>query len=289
MKTIKEAAGITGITEQNIRYYERQRLLCPERNRVNAYREYSEADIRRLKLISLFRRLDMPIAEIRKLFEGEISLEEAVDLQISRLESEKDRLDAALEFCRTIHESLLEEMDVEENKKEMEEKEKRGSVFAQFTKDYMAFSRFERKREFSFMPDTRCSKPEEFTDELLKFAKEEKLDMVITKEGMSPRFEIDGIEYRAYRTSGRFGIVVHCEMTHPEDYMPEGMSEKKYRGYRFLSIVLGPVLIFLTTNLWLLRSLFNQWETMLAFGAAAVVWVAYLYFVYYCYGMNFRG
>ncbi len=33
----------------------------------------------------------------------------------------------------------------------MEEKEKRGSVFAQFTKDYMAFSRFERKREFSFM------------------------------------------------------------------------------------------------------------------------------------------
>ena len=51
----------------------------------------------------------------------------------------------------------------------MEEKEKGGSVFAQFTKDYMAFSRFERKREFSFMPDTRCSKPEEFTDELLKF------------------------------------------------------------------------------------------------------------------------
>ena len=89
MKTIKEAAGITGITEQNIRYYERQKLLRPERNRENAYREYSEADIRRLKLISLFRRLDMPIAEIRKLFEGEISLEEAVDLQISRLESEK--------------------------------------------------------------------------------------------------------------------------------------------------------------------------------------------------------
>lgn len=289
MKTIKEAAGITGITEQNIRYYERQGLLHPERNSENAYREYSEENIRRLKMISLFRRLDMPIAEIRKLFEGKVSLEEAVNMQMSRLETEKDRLDAALEFCRTIHESSLEEMDVDGYLREMEEKEKKGSVFAQFAKDYSAFSRFERKREFSFMPDTRCGKPEEFTEELLKYAKSEKLDMVITKEGMSPRFEIDGIEYRAYRTSGRFGIVVHCEMTHPEDYMPEGMSEKKYRGYRFLSIVLGPVLIFLTTNLWLLRSLFNQWETMLAFGAAAVVWVAYLYFVYYCYGMNFRG
>ena len=33
---------------------------------------------------------------------------------------------------------------------------------------------------------------------------------------------MDGKEYRAYRTSSRFGIVVHCELVHPEDYVPEG-------------------------------------------------------------------
>ena len=68
--------------------------------------------------------------------------------------------------------------------------------------------------------------------------------MVITKEGMSPRFEIDGLNTAHTVPSSRFGIVVHCEMTHPENYMPEGMSEKTYRRYRFWPIVLFPFFDF---------------------------------------------
>lgn len=289
MKSIKEAAGITGITEQNIRYYERQKLLFPERNRENDYREYSEDDIRRLKFICLFRRLDMPIADIRKLFDGETTLSEAMDALERRLESEKERLDAALVFCRSIREPSLESMDVDAYLQDMDEKEKKGSVFAQIARDYAAVNRFEQKRAFSFMPDTPCGKPEEFTEELLKYAKEADLDMVITREGTSPRFEINGIEYRAYRTSSRFGIVVHCEMTHPEDYLPDGIPEKKYRRYRLISIILPMVLIFITANMWLIRESFRQWESALIFILLAVCWGAASFFVYYCYGMNFKG
>lgn len=289
MKSIKEAAGITGITEQNIRYYERQKLLFPERNRENDYREYSEEDIRRLKFICLFRRLDMPIADIRKLFDGETTLEEALEVLERRLESEKERLDAALVFCRSIREPSLESMDVDAYLQDMDEKEKKGSVFAQIARDYAAVNRFEQKRAFSFMPDTPCGRPEEFTEELLKYAKEADLDMVITREGTSPRFEIDGIEYRAYRTSSRFGIVVHCEMTHPEDYLPDGIPEKKYRRYRLISIILPMVLIFITANMWLIRESFQQWESALIFILLAVCWGAASFFVYYCYGMNFKG
>ena len=50
MKSIKEAEQITGITTQNIRYYEKQKLLTPKRNRGNSYREYSDEDINRLKM-----------------------------------------------------------------------------------------------------------------------------------------------------------------------------------------------------------------------------------------------
>lgn len=289
MKSIKEAAGITGITEQNIRYYERQKLLFPERNRENDYREYSEEDIRRLKFICLFRRLDMPIADIRKLFDGETTLSEAMDALEQRLESEKERLDAALAFCRSIREPSLESMDVDAYLQDMDEKEKKGSVFAQIARDYAAVNRFEQKRAFSFMPDTPCGRPEEFTEELLKYAKEADLDMVITREGTSPRFEIDGIEYRAYRTSSRFGIVVHCEMTHPEDYLPDGIPEKKYRRYRLISMILPMVLIFITANMWLIRESFQQWESALIFILLAVCWGAASFFVYYCYGMNFKG
>ena len=38
---------------------------------------------------------------------------------------------------------------------------------------------------------------------------------------------MDGKEYRAYRTSSRFGIVVHCELIHPEDYVPGRNGQKE--------------------------------------------------------------
>ena len=81
----------------------------------------------------------------------------------------------------------------------MDEKEKKGSVFPKSLNDYKAVVRSEAKRTFSFMPDAPCRNPREFTEELLKFANKEGLNIVITKESMSPHFEIDGIEYYAYR------------------------------------------------------------------------------------------
>ena len=102
MKSIKEAEQITGITTQNIRYYEKQKLLTPKRNHGNSYREYSDEDINRLKMIRLFRSLDMPIGDIRRLFDGDVSLEDTIRLQMRRLESEREKLAAALDFCGTI-------------------------------------------------------------------------------------------------------------------------------------------------------------------------------------------
>ena len=77
-----------------------------------------------------------------------------------------------------------------------------------------------------------CKTPEEFTLELCKYAQQNHLDLVITKEGMLPEFTIEGIEYTASRSFGRFGATVHCEMKHPEDYMPPEMSEKRYKRIR---------------------------------------------------------
>ena len=46
---IREAEEATGISRQNIRFYEKQGLLHPARNKRNSYREYSDEDILRLK------------------------------------------------------------------------------------------------------------------------------------------------------------------------------------------------------------------------------------------------
>lgn len=290
MKNIKEAEQLTGISSQNIRYYEKQGLLCPARNEENSYREYSDNDIERLKLIRLFRKLGMPIEELRRLLNGEVDLRSAVEMQEKRLESQRNELNNALDFCKKIHEAQLADFGVDRYLQQMEEDERSGSVFMQFINDYKEIVRSEAVREFSFMPDTRCDTPDEFEEALLKYAAENKTRISFSRKGMSPDFFMDGVEYHAYRTSGRYGIVVHCEMKHPEDYIPKGMSSKKYRLYRILSVAALPLLLFLISNLYLFRELdFGEPFTWLMILFIGVLFVSDLFFIYYCYGKNFRG
>lgn len=289
-RTIKEAEELTKVTSQNIRYYEKQGLLAPKRDKENSYRLYSEEEISRLKLIRLFRKLGMPIGEIRRMFEGDISLEEAIGDQISRLQSQKEELTAALEFCGRIKENQLADVDPDLYLEEMEQEEKRGSVFMYFVNDYARVVRSEAIREFSFMPDDRCDEPDTFERELLKYGKENGKTIIITKKSRSPHFMMDGKEYRAYRTSSRFGIVVHCELVHPEDYVPEGMSRRKYRLLRVISIAVLPLILFAASNLWIFKQMdFGSPLTWLALFVLAVVLLADLCFLYYSCGKNFRG
>ncbi|MBP3486174.1 MAG: MerR family transcriptional regulator, partial [Oscillospiraceae bacterium] len=57
---IREVERLVGVSRVNIRFYEREGLLAPARNSANGYRDYSEADVERLKQIKLLRKLDVP-------------------------------------------------------------------------------------------------------------------------------------------------------------------------------------------------------------------------------------
>lgn len=65
MMNIKQVEKLTGISSQNIRFYEKSGLIHPKRNEENGYREYNEEDVRLLKLVKMFRMLDMPIEQIK--------------------------------------------------------------------------------------------------------------------------------------------------------------------------------------------------------------------------------
>ena len=253
MKSIKEAEALTGISRQNIRYYEKMGLLNPKRDAGNGYRKYDEEDIERLKAILLFRKLDMPLEEIHKLLDHEIDLQQALDTQKVYLKQEKEKLEAALAFCDTIQEQDLAELDINRCLQEIEEQEKRGNTFADILQDYKAVAEMEKKRVFTFWPDDFCTTPRQMTDELCRYANENNLDLVITKEGMMPEFTLDGIEYHAVRIHGRYGMAIHAEMIHPEDYIPQGMSEKRYSVFRMIVVAIIPLLCILAgTFLWAL-------------------------------------
>lgn len=253
MKNIKEAEELTGISRQNIRYYEKMGLLNPKRDAGNGYRKYDEEDIERLKVILLFRKLDMPLEEIHKLLDHEIDLQQALDTQKAYLQKEQQKLEAALAFCDTIQEQDLAELDINRCLQEIEEQEKRGNTFADILHDYKAVAEMEKKRAFTFWPDDFCTTPRQMTDELCRYANENNLDLVITKEGLMPEFTLDGIEYRAVRIHARGGMAIHAEMIHPEDYIPQGMSEKRYSRLRMIVVAIVPLACILAgTFLWAL-------------------------------------
>ena len=75
---INEVEAAVGVTKKNIRFYEEEGLISPRREPGNGYRSYSEADVERLRRIKLLRKLDVPLAEIRQMLEGECTLAEGM-------------------------------------------------------------------------------------------------------------------------------------------------------------------------------------------------------------------
>ena len=73
MMTSKEMEARSGVARANIRYYEAEGLLHPNRAE-NGYRDYSEADLVVLEKIKLLRRLGVTIEELKALTSGGAAL-----------------------------------------------------------------------------------------------------------------------------------------------------------------------------------------------------------------------
>ncbi len=89
---INEVELQVGITKKNIRFYEQQGLLHPKRNMENGYRDYTGDDVTELKKIKLLRKLSLPIEEIRRIQQGSLLLEDALQRQLIVLERERINL-----------------------------------------------------------------------------------------------------------------------------------------------------------------------------------------------------
>lgn len=62
--TIKEIEEKTGMSRTNIRFYEREGLIQPQRQE-NGYREYSTEDARTLMKVKLLRSMDIPLEQVK--------------------------------------------------------------------------------------------------------------------------------------------------------------------------------------------------------------------------------
>lgn len=265
---IKQAEELCGVSRQNIRFYEREGLLYPDRNPENDYREYSQEHIRILKQIRILRMLDMPLDRIRLVLQGKLSLSEAAREQELQLKKKQEKLNAAIRFCGEIKEiSALEEMDVDMVLSKMTAPEAQESMFQNWLSDYRKVVLSEREKTFSFVPETAVTNAREFTDALFTYADENDLNLVLTKESMYPEFTINGIEYTAerfYKPVQRIPTaMIRCTVKYPEDFEPDVPEQrKKYMKLLNLSWILIPcILVFLPLMIQMVKSgIFASWE-----------------------------
>ena len=114
---IKEMEQRTGIPSANIRYYEKEGLLHPVRKE-NNYREYSEEDLNRLEQIKILRLLGVSLEDIRKIYEGDLTLDSVMAERLEALDNEESQLKEIRRVCENIvgrnmkvemlHEEILE-------------------------------------------------------------------------------------------------------------------------------------------------------------------------------------
>ena len=129
---IKEAAQKTGLSISNIRFYEKKELLVPARDMENKYRDYTEEDIERLKMIMVYRKMDLPVETIYALFHDDISLDEVLRNQEEELEQQILRLEGAIDLCRKMqNESEQKTIDPDHYLNYVREEEEHGKKFGE--------------------------------------------------------------------------------------------------------------------------------------------------------------
>ncbi len=108
---INEVEKKLNVPRSNIRFYEKERMISVKRSD-NGYRDYSDEDVERLKLIITLRKLGCTIEEIKSVLNGEKDIPDILKNNITRLKTSNEESATVLGIC---NEALLtpENFDVD--------------------------------------------------------------------------------------------------------------------------------------------------------------------------------
>lgn len=202
---IKEIEMITGVSKQNIRFYEKQGLLNPKRNKENGYRVYTEQDLYKINEIILYRKLGFTIEDILKIQQGHKSIEDSIEHYYNVAQLQVNHLRQQMVVYDEIHNDLQkgQSLDIEKYILKINDMENRGIPFFSTVSDYIkkaqdTMYKFMRLRHtYWFEPEQPILNKGEFLVELFKFADREGKEIKILHEGMEPIVEIEQKKYVA--------------------------------------------------------------------------------------------
>jgi len=128
--TIKEVEEELNIPRATVRFYEKERLLSPERGE-NGYRDYCEQDIVKLKKIITLRKIGISVQSIEDIFDGVKDINEVVSDNLLKLQEQLDELNGAIRLSKIINSrnESIEKFDEEYYWNLVLEEEKHGNRF----------------------------------------------------------------------------------------------------------------------------------------------------------------
>ena len=112
MKTVKEVSRLTGVSVRTLHHYDAIGLLKPSRVTEAGYRLYDDRALGRLQTILLFRELEFPLKEIKKMLDAaDFDPMAALDDQIHLLQLRRAHLDQLIAHAQTIKETGVMHMN----------------------------------------------------------------------------------------------------------------------------------------------------------------------------------
>ena len=103
MMTVNEVSKLTGVSVRTLQYYDNLGLLKPSGYTEAGYRLYDDASMEKLQQILLFRELEFPLKEIKKIIDAtNFDKNKALEQQIELLTLKREHLDNLINFARGI-------------------------------------------------------------------------------------------------------------------------------------------------------------------------------------------
>ncbi len=103
MLTVHEVSRLTGVSIRTLQYYDEIGLLAPASHTEAGYRLYDDDALERLQQILLFRELEFPLREIRRIIANpDFDRAKALEQQIALLELKREHLEGLISLARSI-------------------------------------------------------------------------------------------------------------------------------------------------------------------------------------------
>lgn len=148
MRTVHEVSELVGVSIRTLQYYDKIGLFAPSEYTEAGYRLYDDTDLERLQQILLFRELEFPLKDIKKIINNpDFDKSKALEQQIELLMLKKEHIENLIILAREIKLKGVRAMDFKAfDTKKIDEYAAQAKAYWGNTKEYKEFDEKSKTR-----------------------------------------------------------------------------------------------------------------------------------------------